>query len=106
MKPKDYNPIHTHGSCDFSGVLYIDIPKKLQKEMSEYKGTSDGPASILFLYGEESPQNITSKFSIPVVGDFYLFPHTLRHMVNPHKSDCERVSIGINLAIKGGIHDK
>ena len=29
----------------------------------------------------------------------------VRHMVNPHKSKCERVSLGINFAIKGGIHD-
>ena len=35
-----------------------------------------------------------------------MFPHNLRHMVNPHKSKCERVSLGINFAVKGGIYDK
>ena len=60
----------------------------------------------MFIYGEENGQAITHKESVPVNGDLFIFPHTLRHTVNPHKSKCERVSIGINLAIKGGIHDK
>jgi len=34
-----------------------------------------------------------------------MFPHGLRHMVNPHKSNCERVSVGINFAITGERHD-
>ena len=33
MQPGDYNPIHIHKNCEFSGVIYIDIPKKLQKEI-------------------------------------------------------------------------
>ena len=106
MKPGDYNPIHTHDNCNFSGVLYVDIPKLLEKEIKEYKGTTKGPGAIMFIYGEENGQAITHKESVPVNGDLFIFPHTLRHTVNPHKSKCERVSIGINLAIKGGIHDK
>jgi len=106
MKPGDYNPSHTHDNCDFSGVLYVDIPKQLEKEIKEYEGTAKGPGAITFMYGEENDQAITNKESIPINGDFYMFPCKLRHMVNPHKSNCERVSIGINLTIKGGVHDK
>ena len=105
MKPGDYNPPHTHTGCDFSGVLFVDIPKQLQKEIKEYEGTSKGPGAITFMYGEENDQSITNKESIPINGDLYMFPYNLRHMVNPHKSNCERVSIGINLTIKGGKHD-
>ena len=70
-----------------------------------YEGTSKGPGAITFMYGEENDQLITNKESIPIDGDLYMFPYNLRHMVNPHKSNCERVSIGINLTIKGGKHD-
>lgn len=106
MKPGDYNPSHTHDNCNFSGVLYIDIPKQLQQEIKEYEGTTKGPGAITFMYGEENGQAITTKESVPVNGDFFMFPHNLRHMVNPHKSKCERVSLGINFAVKGGIYDK
>ena len=106
MKPGDYNPIHTHDNCNFSGVLYIDIPKLLEKEIKEYKGTTKGPGAITFIYGEENGQAITTKESIPVNGDLFMFPHNLRHTVNPHKSKCERVSIGINFTLVGGIYDK
>ena len=72
----------------------------------EYEGTTKGPGAITFMYGEENGQAITTKESVPVNGDFFMFPHNLRHMVNPHKSKCERVSLGINFAVKGGIYDK
>ena len=87
-------------------MLYIDIPKQLQQEIKEYEGTTKGPGAITFMYGEENGQAITTKESVPVNGDFFMFPHNLRHMVNPHKSKCERVSLGINFAVKGGIYDK
>jgi uncharacterized protein (TIGR02466 family) len=106
MKPGDYNPLHTHGNCNFSGVIYVDIPKQLEKEIKEYEGKSIGPGAISFLYGEENGQAITNKDAIPINGDVYMFPYNLRHMVNPHKSNCERVSIGVNFVIKGGPLDK
>ena len=88
-------------NCECSGVIYIDIPKKLHKEISEYKGTVEGPGTIVFLYGEDARHCQTMKTFVPVTGDFYMFPYMLRHAVNPHKSNCERVSIGVNFNRKG-----
>jgi len=105
MQPGDYNPVHTHTQCDFSAVLYVDIPKKLQKEIIENQSTSGGPGAITFLYGEDTSYAITFITKKPITGEIYIFPYGLRHMVSPHKSKCERVSVGINFAIKGGIHD-
>ena len=106
MQPGDYNPVHVHGDCDFSSVLYIDIPKKLQKEIKEHQSTAVGPGAITFLYGEDTSYATSVLQKKPVTGDIYIFPYGLRHMVNPHKSKCERVSVGINFAIKGGVYDK
>jgi|TARA_R100000781_G_C4053266_1_gene118405 uncharacterized protein (TIGR02466 family) len=100
MQPGDYNPIHIHTNCDFSSVLYIDIPKELQKEMIEYKGKSAGPGAINFLYGEINNYFISTINKKPVTGEFFIFPSGLRHTVNPHKSKCERISVGINFAIQ------
>jgi len=101
MQPGDYNPVHIHRNCEFSGVIYIDIPKKLQKEISEYKGTVEGPGTIAFMYGEDAGHCQTMKNFVPATGDFYMFPYMLRHSVNPHKSNCGRISIGVNFNIKG-----
>jgi len=101
MQPGDYNPVHIHRNCEFSGVIYIDIPKKLQKEISKFKGTVEGPGTIAFMYGEDAGHCQTMKNFVPATGDFYMFPYMLRHSVNPHKSNCERISIGVNFNIKG-----
>ena len=36
MRPGDANPIHIHQNCDWSSVLYIDIPAKLRKEQDAW----------------------------------------------------------------------
>jgi|TARA_R100000426_G_C4793578_1_gene99635 uncharacterized protein (TIGR02466 family) len=105
MKAGDFNPVHVHNGCNFSSVLYLDIPKKLQKEIKEYKGTSEGPGSISFMFGEVGQfYNSWHSFK-PEAGDMYIFPFSLRHYVNAFKSKCERVSIAINFIEKGGFYD-
>ena len=39
MKAGDFNPLHTHGG-DYSFVLFLDVPKQLEKEQEDFKGTS------------------------------------------------------------------
>ena len=100
MKPGEFNPIHIHTLCDFSSVVFIDIPDELKKEIKQFKGTGKGPGSLTFLYGEESPYHVNMQSFIPVEGDMFMFPYSLRHTVSPFKSNCERVSIAINFGIK------
>ena len=100
MKPGDYNPVHIHRDCEFSSVLYLDIPEELKKEMESFKGRGKGPGSISFLYGEESYYATTWYDFRPEVGDFYIFPWALRHYVHPYKSKCERISVAINFGVR------
>ena len=100
MKPGDYNPIHIHRDCEFSSVLYLDIPEELKKEMESFKGRGKGPGSISFLYGEESYYSTSWYDFKPEVGDFYVFPWSLRHYVHPYKSKCERISVAINFGVR------
>ena len=100
MNPGDYNPIHQHLDCDISCVIYVDIPKELELEIKDYVGRSLGPGSILFLYGENNRQHLTWHEFKPEAGDIFLFPSTLRHTVNPYKSNCQRVSVAINFNIE------
>ena len=101
MQPGDYNPLHLHLRCDFSSVIYLNVPKELQKELEEYKGTDEGPGSIAFFYGEHSPYFISWNSFKPQTGDLFIFPSALRHSVNPYKSKCERISVSVNFTIQG-----
>ena len=100
MKAGEFNPPHTHTDCDFSCVIYLDIPKKLIQENKEYIGTNlqkGGPGSISFrLKISDSKYNISNVSCFPEKGDFFIFPASLEHFVFPFKSDCERISVSAN----------
>lgn len=100
MKPGEHNPVHVHTECDFSSVVFIDIPKKLLEEIKQFKGTGDGPGALMFMYGEPHPYHVNMQSFTPVEGDMFMFPYSLRHTVSPFKSKCERVSVAINYEIK------
>mgnify|MGYP003321597243 CR=1 FL=1 len=49
MKPGDFNPSHTHAE-DLSFVIFLDVPKELDKDILEFVGTSRAPGSFCFNY--------------------------------------------------------
>jgi len=101
MKAGDFNPLHTHGG-DYSFVLFLDVPKQLQKEQDKFEGTSAKPGSLLFEYGQQArPQWATTGVNIEETktGDFFMFPALLQHWVAPFKSKVTRVSVSGNLRI-------
>tara|TARA_R100000781_G_C4043470_1_gene114858 strand:+ start:204 stop:788 length:585 start_codon:yes stop_codon:yes gene_type:complete len=100
MKAGDFNPPHTHGD-DFSCVLYLKIPDILKKENDSYKGRDKpGPGGIQFIYGEERPHCVTGVGLKPEEGDMFIFPANLRHVVNPFKSKCTRISMSANFKLQ------
>ena len=100
MKAGDFNPIHTHGG-DYSFVLFLDVPKKLEKEIKDFEGTSAKPGSLLFEFTQQAkPRWATTGTTIsPETGDFYMFPALLQHWVCPFKSKITRISVSGNLRV-------
>jgi len=100
MQPGDFNPMHTHGA-DYSFVLFLDVPKQLQKEQKEFEGTSTPPGSLMFEYTQQAkPRWATTGTAIkPQTGDFFMFPALLQHWVVPFKSKITRISVSGNLSI-------
>jgi len=100
MQSGDFNPVHTHGG-DYSFVLFLDIPKALEKEQKKFKGTSAKPGSLMFEYTQQArPRWATTGTSIsPKTGDFFMFPALLEHWVAPFKSKVTRISVSGNLRI-------
>ena len=98
MKQGEYNPPHTH-NCDFSFVIYLQVPDDIAKHEKEFKGSGAGPGCVSFYYGEQQPLIKHEHHFIPVTGDMFIFPAKLRHMVSPFKSKEERISVSGNLIL-------
>jgi len=100
MKAGDFNPVHTHGA-DYSFVIFVDIPKQLEKEGEKFKGTSSKPGSLMFEYTTQARPRwaTTGTYVIPKTGDMYIFPALLQHWVCPFKSKVTRISVSGNLRI-------
>ena len=101
MKAGDFNPKHSHGG-DYSFVLFLDVPKALEKEAKEFKGSGTKPGSLLFEFTQQAkPKYATTGHSVmPETGDFYMFPAMLQHWVCPFKSKVTRISVSGNIRIK------
>ncbi len=98
MKCNEFNPPHTH-SGDFSFVLYLDVPKVIEEEIRNFKGTGLGPGTISFYHGEDQKGIINAHGIRPLDGDIWMFPATLKHMVPPFRSDVTRISVSGNIFI-------
>ena len=104
MQAGDYNPIHTHTKCDFSAVLFLQMPEEIKKENSQFKGNGGsleaGPGSLSFTTGVPMKNWRNEVIFLPERGDLFLFPANLMHFVCPFKSNVERITVAFNLSKK------
>ncbi len=94
----DYNPIHTHGNCELTCVGYLKVPNLSNKR----KGgrPNNGVLEVMNNAGASDVtffENDRIGFT-PEVGNWYLFPASLRHGVYPFKAEGERRSFSINMS--------
>ena len=84
MKAGDYNPVHIHQGTIFTGlssVMILKLPKDYGPELARPDQPMNGRLQIL---GNSSGQFATTDYSPKVkIGDFYLFPYDMRHVVYP-----------------------
>ena len=97
QKQNEYNPLHDHSEA-LTFVIYLKIPQEIKTENEAYVGTSRGPGSIMFVYGEGGRQFVTYQSHLPEDRDIFVFPAAVKHMVAPFRSDCERISVSGNVS--------
>ena len=96
----EFNPAHIHTECDLSCVGYLKLPPEIDKEWEEdYKDHYPCKGHIEFLHGQSGKMHTHTFLVKPSVGDFFVFPADLIHMVYPFYSDGERRSFSINMSI-------
>ena len=108
QKDNEYQPFHFHPGSAVSMVMYLKIPEYLPREYSKWE---DYDGSICFFHnnaGNKSdwklpsihqPWGASSMILKPQLGDFYIFPSSLDHLVYPFRTvngKGERRSVSLN----------
>ena len=85
QKDDEFNPIHFHEGI-LSGVLYLKIPEYLPAR----KRKNDFASGAIFFMGNQGASTglfTSQSFAVsPKVGDIFLFPSSLKHMVYPFRT--------------------
>ena len=94
----DFNPFHIHEG-QLSGVIYLRIPPGLKEEYEKedhYPTVGD----IVFYHGQAATFSGHKLQYTPKVGDVFLFPNWLTHVVYPFRTKRqERRSVSFNLEL-------
>ena len=102
QQPGEYNPIHTHTSCDVSAVMYLKTPNFLPSEKTE----RDDDGTIYFVGGvgndRQGQLKINSLKIKPTAGQFFIFPAHMMHTVYPYKTNDNfaRMSVSFNASFE------
>lgn len=100
MTKFESNPLHSH-SDDLSFIIYLNIPEKLEEEANNTLSNTTKPGQITFVNQLKRDNLFINHINFfPEVGDFFIFPASLYHFVNPFKCEGERVSVSGNIKMK------
>ena len=96
----DYNPPHIHVHGCLSSIGYLRVPNWDEELLADDEDHAPCHGKIQFMHNGISSWGKSIHFMTPQVGDFYIFPIDLVHQVFPFKSDGERRSFSINMALE------
>ena len=95
----EYQGVHTHsGNIDigFSSILYLKVPD-FGKEITNTGHACNGKTTLIVNCG--GTWNAPTHIITPKVGDFYIFPYDMQHLVYPFTGNGMRRSLVINVDI-------
>ncbi len=94
----DFNPLHYHTNCHMSCVGYLSLPEGIQEEWDrEDKDHYPTAGGIEMQYGQVQLFSTNTVRIRPKVGDYYVFPWWMYHMVYPFRTKGERRSFSFNV---------
>ena len=97
----EYNPIHFHSS-HLSGAGFLKVP---DFGSTKQEGKKNHNGQLKLVHGNKQFLSSCMMPIHPKVGDFYIFPHYLMHLVYPFIGKEERRSISFNAKIDDEIFD-
>lgn len=100
----EYNPVHTHNGhspVGLSSVLFLRVPKSIteaKQTINKNETVKDG--RLEFIASTRSYMGQGQYLVTPKVGDLYLFPYELPHVVYPFRGEGVRRSLSFNVDIR------
>ncbi len=104
-KKNEFHHRHTHANSVLSGVVYLDIDKKVDN-ITFFTNNPNNPDTLLKLVPAEYTIYNSTAWTIKElsVGDVIIFPSTLSHGVDERGSaETKRISLAFNSFIKGTV---
>jgi uncharacterized protein (TIGR02466 family) len=108
INPKNtWNEKHSHPGSILSGVVYIDVPD----DMNDYEGAfviqrSRDHTDYGLNEHLDSMEDLKYTYDqigfVPKIGNLFIFPSNLLHMVKAHNSDKDRISLSFNTQLSEG----
>ncbi len=96
-----WNAPHVHLPCEWSGVVYIDVPETHPEPVN---GIRDGDILFLDPVPVGAPYRPATTISYtPKIGTMYVFPSYLMHMVAPHYNEKPRISVAFNFRVASNV---
>ena len=96
----DYNSMHVHPNCSFSGVYYLKtIDKGGELVFSNNDISSSFNENSLFF---QNPEFDNLFIVTPQKNNFILFPSHLQHYVKPNQTEESRISASFNIGLSHG----
>ena len=94
----DFNPIHIH-DANLSGVCFLKLPPDYE---AEYRREDHHPSVGCLEFIGSIPNHFANHSYLvkPQIGDLYMFPSWLAHLVYPFRSKGERRSMSFNIHLK------
>ena len=86
MEAGEYNPVHRHLNGAISSVIYLKVPDLSKSNIGNKRKIKPGvntDGKIEFIRSVSNAYDNGKIMYTPKVGDFYLFPATLLHVVYP-----------------------
>lgn len=100
----EYNPVHSHTSCDISAVIYLKTPNvKGRRNPHLNKKDNDGDISFIYSAASTRDNDILDRGLLnfaPSPGMLYIFPSYLLHTVYPFIGKEERRSLAFNASYR------
>ena len=95
----EYQGVHTHSGKEdlgFSSIMYLKVPD-FGKEITDTGDPLNGKTELIGNCG--GIWNCPTHLITPKVGDFYIFPYDMQHLVYPFTGNGMRRSLVINVDI-------
>ena len=92
---------HMHPNNYLSGVYYVSVPENSGRIV--FRDPRAQAMVFVPAVKERNPFNADEHGLVPEEGDLILFHSWLQHMVEPNRTDRERISIAFNVSLKGRV---